>query len=292
MYPKRLDYQVIAKENEPVAETTTGRVRGLRYKEVCVFKGIPYAKAQRYHAPVPADPWDGTLDCTCYGPVCSETETLLPKDAWLVPHYWYLQSEHCQNLNIWTKHLGDNAARPVLVLLHGDGYAHGSSIERFAADGEEFCDREDVVVVSVNHRLNCLGYLDLSDFSEDYAGSGNLGTADLVAALKWVHDNAAAFGGNPNRVMLYGLAGGGGKGITLLQTPAADGLYHCCAIHSGVTPSRQDVFPSKDSTKAAAKLIVEALGYTKENIREIETLPFFKLAKAVTDVSKKLVETN
>ena len=125
----------------------------------------------------------------------------------------------------------------MLVWLHGGGYTDGSSIEQLAYEGGALARAGGCVVVSLNHRLNVLGYLDLSDFGPAYENSGNAGGEDIIAALRWVRDNIAAFGGDPGNVTVFGQSGGGGKVTTLLQTPAADGLYHKVMIQSGILPA-------------------------------------------------------
>ena len=139
--------------------------------------------------------------------------------------YWS-EKEDCQNLNIWTPSIRDGRKRPVMVWLHGGGFSAGSSIEQLAYDGENLSRAGDVVVVSVNHRLNVLGYLNLSPFGEKYQDSANAGNLDLIAALEWIRDNIEGFGGDPENVTLFGQSGGGVKVWSLLQMPEADGLFH------------------------------------------------------------------
>jgi para-nitrobenzyl esterase len=192
----------------------------------------------------------------------------------------YPQGEDCQVLNIWTQHLGAAAKKPVMVWIHGGGYQHGSAVEIFSYDGENLSQFGDVVVVSLNHRLHALGYMDLSAYGEEYRYSGNLGTADIVMALRWIRDNIAAFGGDPGCVTLFGQSGGAGKIQMLLQTPAADGLYHRVCMHSGVAGrSKPDVTPAE--AQQVSGYVVRALGLTKERIGEIETVPFHVLAMAI-----------
>ena len=195
--------------------------------------GIPYAKARRFHAPEPVEPWEGTFQATSFGYVCPLLELPKPEGELLVPHRYWVMNEDCLNLNIWTPGL-DGKRRPVMVWLHGGGFFAGSAIEHIAYEGENMCRFGQVVVVSVNHRLNVLGYCDLSDFGEEYANSGNAGTDDLVAALRWLRDNIERFGGDPDNVTVFGQSGGGAKVTTLLQTPAADGLFAKGIIMSGV----------------------------------------------------------
>ena len=144
----------------------------------------------------------------------------------MVPHMYWSEKEDCQNLNIWTPSIRDGRKRPVMVWLHGGGFSAGSSIEQLAYDGENLSRAGDVVVVSVNHRLNVLGYLDLSPFGEKYQDSANAGNLDLIAALEWIRDNIEGFGGDPENVTLFGQSGGGVKVWSLLQMPEADGLFH------------------------------------------------------------------
>ena len=204
--------------------------------------------------------WDGVLDATSYGYVCPLLEMPKPNGEMLVPHRYWLMNEACQNLNIWTPAL-DDAHRPVLVWLHGGGYFAGSSIEQIAYEGENMARLGDCVVVSINHRLNILGYLDLSDFGVEYANSGNAGGDDIIAALRWVRDNIAAFGGDPGNVTVFGQSGGGAKVTTLLQTPAADGLFHKGIVMSGVLGRLADC---TGSGRDCAEALMAELGAADE----------------------------
>ena len=149
----------------PEIQTTSGRLKGYFYNGEYIFKGIPYAHAERFQMPSEAK-WDGVKDVTSYGLVCPLLEQDIPRGELLVPHRYWPQDEHCQSLNIWTTTLDDKVQKPVVVWLHGGGYFAGSSIEQVAYDGFNMCMFGAVVVVSVNHRLNILGYLDLSPFGE------------------------------------------------------------------------------------------------------------------------------
>ena len=265
----------------PLVRTTGGSVRGYRFDGLDIFKGIPYAKARRFHAPEPAV-WDGVLDATSYGYVCPLLEMPKPNGEMLVPHRYWLMDEACQNLNIWTPAL-DDAHRPVLVWLHGGGYFAGSSIEQIAYEGENIARLGDCVVVSINHRLNILGYLDLSDFGAEYANSGNAGGDDIIAALRWVRDNIAAFGGDPGNVTVFGQSGGGAKVTTLLQTPAADGLFHKGIVMSGVLGRLADC---TGSGRDCAEALMAELGAA--DIAALETVPYAALAAAYNKVAPAL----
>lgn len=278
MYPKKLQKMAVSTPDFPVVQTKYGKVRGTLTDDVFIFRGIDYAKARRFHLPEEPDCWEGTKPAVAYGPVPDELSTRIPADAFTVPHYWYPQSEHCQNLNIWTPCIEADKKLPVMVWIHGGGQEHGSAVEIMAYDGEELAKWGDVVVVSVNHRLNALGYLDLSAYGEEYRYSGYAGMMDLVQSLRWIQDNIEGFGGDSDNVMLFGQSGGGFKILQLMQMPAADGLYHKVAIHSG---TGRDTFFTPKKSQQTGKDIAEYLGLTKENIGDIERLTFYKLAKAV-----------
>ena len=165
-----------------------------------------------------------------------------------------------------------------MVWIHGGGQEHGSAIEIMAYDGEELAKWGNVVVVSVNHRLNVLGYLDLSGYGDEYRYSGYAGMLDLIQSLKWIQDNISGFGGDPDNVMLFGQSGGGFKILELMQMPMADGLYHKVAIHSG---TGKDTYFTHKKARKVADDIAAYLKLGKNNIAEIETIPYYQLAKAV-----------
>ena len=214
----------------PVLHTTSGDLKGYFYDGVYIYKGIPYAYADRFQMPVPSK-WDGVKDATNYGFVCPLQNQDTPNGELMVPHRYWPQDEHCQSLNIWTNKLDPEAKKPVLVWFHGGGYAAGSSIEQVAYDGVSIAKKGDSILVSVNHRLNILGYLDLSPFGEKYKNSANAGHADMVAALQWVHDNIALFGGDPENVTIFGQSGGGMKVTDLMQIPSWDLQDHKPELH-------------------------------------------------------------
>ena len=257
-----------------VVRTDAGSVRGYTYNGLQIFKGIPYARARRFHAPEPVAPWEGVMDATSYGYVCPLLSSDRPNGELYVPHRYWPMDEDCLNLNLWTPGLDDHA-RPVLVWLHGGGYEAGSAIEQVAYDGANMARLGDAVVISINHRLNILGYFDLSDFGEEYANSGNAGTDDIVAALKWIQANVARFGGDPARVTVFGQSGGGGKVTTLLQTPAADGLFARGINMSGVIGLLGD---EKGSGREMAEALMAELGL--RSVRELETVDYRLLARA------------
>lgn len=226
----------------PVVETQAGQLRGMKspYEDaVYVFKGIPYGAdtggENRFRPPQPAAPWSDIRDASELGHRCPGPEFPPPplmqeegKDLDKSP-----MSEDCLVLNVWTAGLNDGGKRPVMVWLHGGGFNSGSG-GSIRYDGTNLADRQDVVVVTLNHRLNIFGFLDLSDIHPDFADVANVGMLDIVQALEWIRDNIEAFGGDPENVTVFGESGGGAKVTTLMGMPAAKGLFHRAVAQSGV----------------------------------------------------------
>ena len=273
---------------EPVVRTTAGQLRGYRSDDVYVFRGIPYATAKRYQMPQPVEPWEGIRDALAYGPGNPEMTMSLESreelDQLMVPGRIWSISETPMNLNVWTRSIDPGARRPVMVWLHGGGFSGGSATHLYSYDGYQMADLYDVVLVTVNHRLNMQGFFNLSAFGGVYAHSGNAGMADLVAALEWVRDNITAFGGDPDNVTIYGQSGGGGKVTTLMQMPAADGLYHRAIIQSGVMRGG----PRSDQSAEVAARTVARLGLTAETIEQISALPYDVVCGAIRAVNVEL----
>lgn len=270
-------------DDVPVLDTTSGHLKGYFYDGAYIFKGIPYAHADRFQMPAESK-WEGVKEATSYGFVCPLMSQETPNGELLVPHRYWPMDEHCQNLNIWTDTLDENAKKPVVIWLHGGGYFAGSSIEQEAYDGSNMCKQGGVVVVSVNHRLNILGYLDLSPFGEKYRNSGNAGHADMVAALKWVHENISLFGGNPDNVTVFGQSGGGMKVADLMQIAEADGLFHKGLIMSGVGNATMLPSCTGDGRELVSALLKE-LGLAENEVEKLETIPYPELVRAYTKVS-------
>lgn len=267
----------------PPVHTKAGLLHGYRYDGMYIFKGVPYAQAKRFQAPQAVAPWEGVRDACSYGYVCPLLTQDTPTMELMVPHRYWPMDENCQNLNVWTDSLDEKAKKPVLVWLHGGGYSAGSSIEQTAYDGFNMCRVGDCVVVTVNHRLNILGYLDLSPFGEKYANSGNAGHADLVAALRWVRDNIAAFGGDPENVTIFGQSGGGMKVADLMNIPSADGLFHKGIVMSGVSDGTLMPEPNGDGRQIAAALLAE-LGLGENEVEKLESVSYRALADAYNKV--------
>lgn len=271
-------------QNSPLVETKYGTLRGFVLDNIYTFHGIPYAYADRFQAPQPPEAWEGVRNATNYGYICPSAGSPAPSSELFIPHRFWPADEHCQYLNVWTPGL-DDRKRPVMVWFHGGGYSNGSSIEQVAYEGDALAAYGDVVVVTVNHRLNILGYFDLSSFGEKYANSGNAGIADLVASLQWVHDNIAAFGGDPDNVTIFGQSGGGDKVQSMMQTPAAAGLFHKAIIMSGVLPAKvEKPVPFRE----IALGMMEKLHIDPANPEALETVPYYFLDHAFQDVCDEM----
>ncbi|MDP3740516.1 MAG: carboxylesterase family protein [Hyphomonadaceae bacterium] len=235
-----------ASSGPAVVETTAGKVQGLVEGGVQVFKGVPYGASTagqgRFRAPKPPAPWTGVKETIAYGPPTpqgapSTAPPPAPRPAGSPPPLINnaptgKQSEDCLVLNVWTP-AADNAQRPVLVWLHGGGFSTGSGSSAWY-DGVRVASKQDVVVVTINHRLNAFGYLYLGDLGGgEFKDAASVGMLDCVLALQWVKDNIRSFGGDPKRVLIYGESGGGRKTSSMMAMPPAQGLFHRCVVQSG-----------------------------------------------------------
>ena len=199
--------QLVTGDDIAIAQTASGDVRGYLSNEIYTYKGIPYAAAERFDAPGKVEPWEGIRSSMSWGPVAPlETPQTPISDelSFLFDHDLGSTGEDCLVLNVWTPGLSDGKRRPVMFWIHGGGYVTGSSQELPSYHGENLSKRGDVVVVSINHRLNILGFLDLSKYSTDHKHSANHGLLDILMALEWVRDNISNFGGDPNNVTIFG----------------------------------------------------------------------------------------
>jgi para-nitrobenzyl esterase len=260
-----------------IASTASGKIRGSVTEGIHCLKGIRYGAdtgPRRFMPPLAPASWKNVLDATEYGAASPQTGT--EEEA---------TSEDCLFLNIWTPGLRDRAKRPVMFYIHGGAYSHGSGSSPLY-DGTRLCRRGDVVVVTVNHRLNAFGYLYLARLGgPELADSGNVGMLDLVMALRWVRDNIEEFGGDPSRVMLFGQSGGGAKIATLMGMPAARGLFHRAATMSG----QQVTASGPGNATSRARTFLEALKLPVERVGEIRTLPRERLLEAAATATDPIV---
>jgi para-nitrobenzyl esterase len=269
-----------------VAKTQYGKVRGYVEDSVLTFKGVPYGAntggENRWLPAKPPAPWEGEYPALTYGPNCpqhphdwSSEQTFLQQwnDGW--------QSEDMLKVNIWTSSL--TGKRPVMFYIHGGGYFFGSAYELASQDGAQMARHHDVVSVTVNHRLNILGFFDVSSIGGPaYADSENVGMTDLVAALRWVRDNIANFGGDPNCVMIYGQSGGGSKVTTLLGMPSAAGLIHRASAQSGGGGDA----PSAEQSREYAKRVLTRLGV--KDIAALQKMGWSRLNEIGNAIAAKM----
>jgi para-nitrobenzyl esterase len=275
--------------DNPVVETASGRVRGAIIEGVAAFKGIPYgapaAGANRFMPPRKPEPWGGVRDALSNGGRAPQNG-LRPATRPELANFsgnpdTSPDSEDCLTLHVWTP-AADAGKRPVMVWLHGGAFAYGSA-NSDRTRGSRLAKRGDVVVVTVNHRLNIFGHLDLSAIaSPEFATSGNAGTLDMVQALQWVRDNIAAFGGDPGNVTIFGESGGGGKVSTLLTMPCAKGLFHRAIIQSGAVIRHR----TKERAAALTECVLKVFGTREVGI--LQTLPVSQLLAAVNPAQKAL----
>jgi para-nitrobenzyl esterase len=281
---------IVASEKNAVVEIQSGKVRGYTRNDVYTFKGIPYARSTanefRFMPPSKPEPWTGIRNTLVHGAACPQR----PNKGWASEEYAFLfqwndghQDEDCLKLNVWTPGINDNKKRPVMFWIHGGAFFSGSSYEHLSNDGENLSRKGDVVVVSINHRLNVFGFLDLSAYGGQYESSGNVGMLDIVASLQWVRDNISNFGGDPDNVTIFGQSGGAAKVTTLMAMPSAKGLFHKAIAESSSTIR----VATKDYAQQLATHVLEELRITSSNIQELHTLPFSMLVQAGVDGEKK-----
>jgi len=284
---------LVASHDIAIATTDKGKVQGFVRDGILTFRGLPYARAERFEAPAPVPAWQDTRKTLSYGNICPQpvNPTLNEPQTFIADSRFWPASEDCLNLNVWTPAL-DHKRRPVMVWLHGGGYFSGSSMELPIYDGTRLSHKGEVVVVSINHRLNILGFLDLSAYGEPYKASGNLGMQDIVAALAWVRANISAFGGDPGNVTLFGQSGGGGKVMTLLAAPSAADLFGKAIIQSGVFGPPASRAMDQATARRVAELVFELAGLKPGDIAGLKALPYDRLsgvgAQALAAASKEL----
>jgi para-nitrobenzyl esterase len=270
-----------ATDTAPVANTKYGKVLGTSNGAVKVFKGVPYgastAGANRFMPPQPPAPWTDVRDTTAYGDQSPQAPARGFMEEEMVSLDRSPMSEDCLRLNVWTTGLTDGRKRPVMVWFHGGGFSGGSG-GNVRYDGSHLAERHDVVLVTVNHRLNAFGFLYLAKLGgEKFADSGNAGMLDIVAALNWVKDNIEEFGGDPGRVTIFGQSGGGGKVTTAMAMPQAVGRFHRVIAESGV--ALKAITPD-EATEVASKIMAQ-LGLQSNQTDQLQQLPYVQILAAM-----------
>jgi len=272
-----------------IATTVHGRVRGATENGIHVFKGVPYGATTggtaRFHAPVPPTAWGGVREALAFPPMAPQSSIAL---GGLFASWTFDKdmSEDCLALNVWTPGLRDGVKRPVMVWFHGGDFSSLSG-SRNVFDGVRLCRRGDVVVVTVNHRLNAFGYMYLAEIAPKMDAVANPGMLDLVAALRWVRDNIAEFGGDPANVTIFGQSGGGGKVSTIMAMPEAAGLFHRAIVQSGsyARSAHLEAMSPAEGTRHARTLL-NALEISPADAMKLATLPVNDMVGGMAKVAR------
>ena len=271
------EQQLFIGDNIAVAQTQYGKVKGFILKGIYNFRGVPYgastAGENRFMPPREPEPWEGIRPAVFWGDTAPQKTKGKYRNSYstLVDHWnYYDVSEDCLMLNIWTPGLTDNKKRPVLVWLHGGGFTNGNGIEQDGYNGENISRYGDIVFVSINHRLGPIGFSDLSVAGKGFEASGNVGILDLVAGLKWVHNNIGQFGGDPDNVTIIGQSGGGSKVCTLVAMPETQGLIHKAIALSGNSTDAID----KNYSAAVGKVILQEAGLKPSEANKLQQMPW------------------
>jgi para-nitrobenzyl esterase len=291
-------WDVAAASADSVVETAYGKVRGRSIAGIHSFLGLRYGASttgrNRFMPPEKPQPWTGMQDAFSYGNSAPQSNPARPGSDLVRSDIGKLiagtdgvpppESEDCLFLNVWTPGINDNGKRPVMFWLHGGGFTTGSDSSALYI-GANLTRRGDVVVVGINHRLGALGFTHLGDLGgEKFAHSGNVGMLDAVAALEWVRENIGRFGGDPERVMIFGESGGGQKVCMLLGSPPAKGLFHRAVIESGPGPKMME----RARADEIAKMLLAEVGLDAKSVTELQSLPLEKIMAAQFAVAAKL----
>lgn len=273
-------------DQSTTTNTVYGPVQGYRDGSIYTFKGIPYAKAERFMPPQKPDTHTEVVKHRTYGPKAPQTQlnqtTIWQGNSQSDNDFGFqfvlepMDENDCLVLNVWTPGLNDGKKRPVFVWFHGGGFHTGSGHDMPCYEGRALAEKGDIVVVTVNHRLNTLGYFDMSKLGGQYSESANLGMQDLVKSLEWVNENIANFGGDPESVTIGGQSGGGGKVSTVMMMPAAKGLFKRAIVQSGSFASQ----PENIYGELYARALLNELGLKEDDREGLKAVPYEKLVEA------------
>ena len=288
------EQQLLIGDDIAIADTRYGKVQGFILRDIFVFRGIPYGAntggENRFMPPKEPEPWEDVYPAIWWGnsaPQIMDNRYANPYASFR--YHWNYDdvSEDCLKLNIWTPALADGKKRPVMVWLHGGGYTNGNGIEHDGYKGENLARKGDIVFVSINHRLGPIGFSDLSGVGgEKYAHSGNVGALDMVAALKWVNENIANFGGDPGNVTIMGQSGGGAKVCILTAMPAAKGLFHKAVPLSGSTTEAKE----QNDSRKVGEYILEEAGLQASEIDKLQEMPWKEYIVLANKASRRYAE--
>jgi para-nitrobenzyl esterase len=277
-----------------IADTEYGKVKGYVLRGINYFLGIPYGAdtsgENRFMPPQKPAPWDDIFPAIWWGntaPQNMENRYVNPYGAFR-DHWNYDDvSEDCLRINVFTPGIADGENRPVLLWMHGGGFTNGNGIEQDGYNGENLARLGDVVFCSVNHRLGPMGFSNFAGVGGDeFAASGNVGIMDLVAALEWIRDNIANFGGDPSNVTIMGQSGGGAKVCTVSAMPSAEGLFHKAVVLSGATTTLGD----KDYAEKMGSYILEEAGLSASEIGKLQEMPWKEYYALANHASARLAE--
>lgn len=276
---------------ETQVKTTYGPIEGYLDGDIYTFKGVRYAKAERFMPPQNPDIFTEVRQCKLYGPKAMQGQTLKWKDNTQTDYTFGNQfvmepmdEKDCLVLNVWTPSIHDGKKRPVFFWIHGGGYFSGSAHDLPCYEGRALAEKGDIVVVNINHRLNVLGYLDLTALGGSYSQSVNLGMQDIVKALEWVNKNIERFGGDPKNVTIGGQSGGGGKVSTLLAMPSAKGLFNKAIVQSGSTLRQME----KEQSQKYGLYVVKELGVDPAHPEKLNTFTYEELIAAGQRATAKI----
>jgi para-nitrobenzyl esterase len=279
-------------DNIAQTDTQYGKVRGYKLRDIYYFLGIPYGAdtsgANRFMPPQKPKPWTGVYPALWWGNTAPQNmENRYANQYASFRDHWNYDdvSEDCLRINVFTPAINDGQKRPVMLWLHGGGYTNGNGIEHDGYNGENLARLGNVVFCSINHRLGPLGYCNLAGVGgEKFAASGNVGMLDIAAAMEWIRDNVANFGGDPGNVTIMGQSGGGAKVCTLTAMPAAKGLFHKAVVLSGASIRSGE----KEYAEKLGACVLKEAGLTPAQIGKLQGMPWKDFYAIATKAQQKL----